>query len=417
MQFNLTKLFTLSLGLNNKGMADASLTTLSNVLHKVIHPVLQRLLAKKVVLLDKVKKNVGVSIANNEIYISAASGYHSGFYMVAEGTQPGVGRGVYIQPKAAMKYAFLTYGFTDQALTIAKKQGKEAIAGAFDAEFKTGMITAKKHLNRILHGDGNGQLCLANGAGISTTALVVDNAKSEGGKGRSTKFLAAGQLITIGTTDAEISTVDSSTGVTLAAAVSWSDNDVITLRSDDEAMGLAGHIDDGDNVATYQNLARSTNPVLKSQVDDTAEALTEADMIDIVLQACEFGDGPDVGLVNQDLWRKYGALLLSQKRNNTAKPVLGGGWSGLMLDVGAKSIPIICDYETWDGYVQFPAFAGLTIAEASEMLEWLAGYDGKGDVLRRSPDNRTAWEGTQKWYFNLVGLDVQSMARLRAKTV
>src|SRR3990167_4019665 len=258
MQFNLKKLFTLSLGLNNKGMADASLTTLSNVLHKVIHPVLQRLLAKKVVLLDKVKKNVGVSIANNEIYISAASGYHSGFYMVAEGTQPGVGRGVYIQPPAALQYAFLTYGFTDQALTIAKKQGKEAIAGAFDAEFKTGMITAKKHLNRILHGDGNGQLCLANVAGISTTALVVDNAKSEGGKGRSTKFLAAGQLITIGTTDAEISTVDSSTGVTLAAAVSWSDNDVITLRSDAEAMGLAGHIDDGDNVATYQNLARST---------------------------------------------------------------------------------------------------------------------------------------------------------------
>ena len=88
-----------------------------------------------------------------------------------------------------------------------------------------------------------------------------------------------------------------------------------------------------------------------------------------------------------------------------------------MLDVGAKSIPIICDYDAWDSYVQFPNFKGLTIAEASDMFEWLAGYDGKGDVLRRSPDGRTDWEGTQKWYMNLVGLQVNDMARLSAKTV
>lgn len=399
-------------------MANANLTTISPILHKIIHPVLQRLMAKKVIFLDQIKKNVRVTIANDKIFVSAGNAYHSGFYFVAEGTQPGVGRANYIQMEAALKFGFMTYGFTDQSLTLAAKQGKQAIAGTFDSEFETGMITAKKHMNRIFHGDGNGVLCVANGGGSGASALIVDGAKSEGGKGRSTKYLAPGMEIQIGGRAAVgITSVDSDTTVTLDESVTWANDETIVLASAAEPLGIAGHIDDGDNVGTYQGLARGSYPTLKAQTDDTAEALTEADMIDIVLQACEFGDGPTVGLVNQDLWRKYGSLLLSQKRNNESKPVLGGGWRGLMLDVGSKSIPIICDYDCWDSYVQFPNFKGLTIAEASDMFEWMAGYDGKGDVLRRSPSGRTDWEGTQKWYLNLVGLQVNDMARLSQKTV
>lgn len=398
-------------------MSDATLTTLAPILNKVIHPVLQRLISKKVIFLDQIKKNVGVSIMNNEIYVSGASNYHSGFYTAAEGSAPAVGRSAYLQMKALVKYIFMTYGFTDQALTIAKTAGKQAIVGTFDAEFETGMITAKKHLNRIFHGAGTGQLALANGAGISTTALVVDNCKAAGGTGRHTKYFAPGQAITIGTTAATVSTVDSNTGITLTAAVSWSDNDVITLSGAAEPMGLAGHIDDGDNVATYQNLARASNPMLKSQTDDTTEALSESDMIAVCIAAGEFGDGVSCGLMNQDLWAKYAALLLSMKRNTDPKANLMGGFGGLELAVGGKVIPIICDFDTWDGSVQFPNFDKFTIAQACEMLEWLQGYDGQNNALRRSPDNRTAWEGTQKWYMNLVGLDVQSMARLSNKTV
>ena len=398
-------------------MSNATLTTISPILNKIIMPVLQRLISKKVIFLDQIKKNVRTTIANNEIYVSAAKGYHSGFYTKVEGSAPATGRTAYLQMKSLVKFIFMTYGFTDQALTLASKQGKEAIAGTFDAEFETGMITAKKQLNRIFHGDATGKLCVANGAGSGSTTLIVDGCPATGGKAKHTKYLAAGQEITIGTTEAVISSVDSDTQVTLDASETWSDNDVVTLSGDDEPMGLAGHIDDGDNVATYQNLARSTNPMLKAQVDDTAEALTEADMIDVCLAAMEYGDGPSVGLMNQDLWAKYGALLTSMKRSTELKPVLGGGWSGLELNVGSKNIPIICDYDTWDGYVQFPNFKNLTIAQACEMFEWLGGYEGEGNALIRSGTDRTAWEGTQKWYMNLVGLNVQDMARLRAKTV
>lgn len=397
-------------------MADqATLTTIAPILNKVIFPKLQSLMAKKVVWLDKIKKNVQTSIANNEIYISANNQYHSGFYSVAEGTEPQVGKSGYLQMKALVKFIFLTYGFTDQALTIAMKSGKEAIAGTFDSEFNSGMLTAKKHLNRIFHGAGTGKLCLANGLGSSSATLTVDGCPAVGGGTNHTKYLAPGQYITIGTTDAVILTVDSDTQVTLEAAKSWSDNDVVVLRSTAEPMGLAGHIDDGDNVSTYQNLLRSSYPQLKAQTDDTTETLSEQDMIDIIVRACDYGDGPDVVLTNQNLWTKYGALLLSMKRTNDTKLI--GGFQGLAINAGNKDLAVVCDYDCWDGYVQMPRFGGLTIAQVTEMFEWMQGYDGENNVLRRSPTVRTNWEGTQKWYMNLVGLQVNDMARLSGKTI
>ena len=354
-------------------MADqATISSIAPILNKVIFPKLQKLMSDNVVWLEKIKKNVQTSIANNEIYISANNQYHSGFYTAVEGTEPPVGKSGYLQMKALVKFIFLTYGFTDQALTIAMKAGKEAIAGTFDSEFNSGMETGRRHLNRIFHGDANGKLCVANGAGSPSTTLTVDGCPSTGGILEHTKFLAPGQYITIGTTEAQIATVDNDTQVTLEVTKTWSDNDVITLTGDAEPMGLAGHIDDGDNVSTYQNLLRSSYPQLKSQVDDTVEALSEADMIDIIIRARNKGQGPDVVLTNADLWAKYAALLLSMKRTNETKLI--GGFSGLAINAGGKELAVVCDYDTWNGYVQMPRFAGFTIAQVTEMFEWMAGY-------------------------------------------
>ncbi len=257
---------------------------------------------------------------------------------------------------------------------------------------------------------------MANGLGNSSTTLIVDNCKAVGGNTNHTKYLAPGQYITIGTTTgAQILTVDSDTQVTLVAAKTWSDNDVVTLANAAEPMGLAGHIDDGDNVSTYQNLARASNPTLKAQTYDTAGALAEQNMIQLIVKACDYGDGPDVVLMNQDLWTKYAALLLSLKRTNDTKLI--GGFSGLALNAGNKELAVVCDYDCWDGYVQMPRFSGYTIAQVTEMLEWMQGYDGENQVLRRSPTVRTNWEGTQKWYMNLVGLQVNDQARMSLQTV
>ena len=394
-------------------MADLNLAAISPILNKIILPEIQTYFSKTSVFFNQVKKNVGTTIANNYVYLAARNGLHSGFYAVAEGTQPLTGKGSYIQPYAALKFVFLSFNFSDQALSLAAAQGKQAINSTFATELETGTFTARKHMNRILHGAGTGKLCLANGSGSSATALNVDGCPSEPASGgRHTKYLTAGQYITIGTTEAQIASVDSSTGVTLASAVSWSDNDVITLRSAAEPMGLAGHIDDGDNVSTYQALARSAYPYLNAQVDDTVEALSEDKMIDVYTAAKEFGDGPDVILMGRTMWGKYGKLLLSMKRTTDVKPVLNGGWKGLDFMDG---VPVILDHDCWEGYVQMPNMKHLTIAEASDMFEWMKAYEN-GGVLRRSPSDRSAWEGTQKWYMQMMGLQVNDMARLSNKT-
>ena len=177
-------------------------------------------------------------------------------------------------------------------------------------------------------------------------------------------------------------------------------------------MGLAGHIDDGDNVSTYQGFARSSYPYLNAQTDDTAEALTEDKMIDVYTAAKEFGDGPTVVLMGRTMWSKYGKLLLSMKRNTEVRPVLNGGFKGLEFMDG---IPVILDHDTWEGYVQMPNLNHFTIAEASDQFEWLKAYEN-GGVLRRSASDRTAWEGTQKWYMQFMGLQVNDSARLSLKT-
>ena len=77
------------------------ITDISAVLKKVIIPKVHSQLEKEVMLYNKVKKNVGTTIANNNIYISARTGRSSGIYAVAEGV---------IQHGMAYRYTVSTRG-------------------------------------------------------------------------------------------------------------------------------------------------------------------------------------------------------------------------------------------------------------------------------------------------------------------
>lgn len=389
-----------------------TISNASSILKKIIKPQIEPQLRKESILYDKIKKNVGVTVMNNNIYIAARTSRHSGIYSVPEGTAPNTGKSTYQQPVAPIKFSFGTVEFTDQALAAADKVGVKAIASVLSTEIMALKDDFRMDINRCLHGAGTGKLCVANGDGSSTTTLTLDGNPNGGD---ATEYLAPGMVIDVGTTTGlTISTVDSPTQVTLSAAASWSDDDVVTKTSDTEPMGIAGIIDDGDNVATIQGIARASNPWAKSNVDDTAEALTEADMITMYLRARKNGFNRNNGaiLMGETMYQAYGALLTSMKRNVETKPVLGGGWYGLDFMDG---IPVIFDPDTWDGYVQFVNFDSLTIGEMSNPMEWLEA-DAHGGILTRSPSVRTNWEGTLKYYYNLVGLRFNSMSRLSNKT-
>lgn len=394
---------------NNRGAVQ--ITDVSALLKKIIKPQIVPQLRKEALLYDQVKKNVGVTVMNNNIYIAARTGRHSGIYSVAEGTAPNTGKAKYIQPVAPIKYSFGTIEFSDQALSAADKVGPKAIAAILATEIMALKDDFRMDINRCMHGAGTGLLCVANGAGSPSTTLTVDGNPNGGD---ATEYLADGMYIDIGTTSGVlITTVDSATVCTVASST-WSNDDVVTKTDDAEPMGISGIIDDGDNVATIQGFARSAYPIFKANVDDTAEALTEADMIRMYLRAKKNGFSAKTGviLMGETAYIAYGALLTSMKRNATPKPVLGGGWSGLEFMDG---VPVVFDPDTWSGVVQFVHLPSLTIGEMSSPMEWLEA-DAHGGILTRSASNRTVWEGTLKYYYNLVGLRFNSQSRMSGKT-
>lgn len=392
---------------NERG--ELSIADISAVLKKVIHPSIQSQIPKEVILLDQIKKNVGVEVSNNQIYISARTGKHSGIYSVAEGTEPKTGKAKYQQPVASVKYAFGTLELTDQAIEAASKGEVKAIAAILATEIQALKEDFKLDLNRQLHGAGTGILAQTTGTGANGTTVVLD---SNPNGGDANEYFAEGMYVNFSTAGTnQISSLVGTTGIVLATATTWVDNEVITKMSAAEAMGLAGIIDDGDNVSTIQGITRSSNPWANSFVYDTAATLAEANMISTYLRTRRWGSA-DAILMGVDLYTKYGALLSSQKQ--TQNGVLLGGWKGLEFMGG--QVGVFLDFDTWSGYVQMPKFSALTIAEMSKPFAWLEA-DAHGGILKRSSSNRTIWEGTMKYYFNLVALLFKCHARMRAQTV
>jgi len=386
-----------------------TISDISAVLKKRIIPVIQSQLPIENVLFNKIKKNVGVIISNNQIYIAARTGRHSGIYSVAEGTEPFSGKAAYAQPYTDMTYAFGTLELTDQAIEAAQKGDVKAIASILTVEITALKDDFKADLNRILHGAGAGKLCQTNGTGANSTALTVDTPPCGGD---ATQYICAGMYIQFAAgVTALVSSVSSATAIVLAAGTTWSDDTAITKAYDVEAMGLAGLIDDGDNVGTCQNVIRSANPYAVSHTYDTGATLTEANMIATYLKTTRYG-GAKVMFMNTGLFAYYGSLLTSMKRAQMTD-VLSGGWKGLEF-MGGK-LGVMLDFDTWSGYVQMVDFDALTLAEMSEPFAWLDA-DAHGGILKRSSSNRTVWEGTLKYYFNLVALKFKSSARMSGQT-
>lgn len=396
-----------------------TISNISAVLKKVIIPTIQDQLAKEIVFFDKVRRNSGVTIANNQIYISARTGRHSGIYNVAEGNEPYSGKAKYEQPYEDMKYVFGTLELTDQAIEAAQNGDVKAIASILQTEISALKDDIKADANRQLQGSGKGYLCQANGTSDGGTALTVGTCPAGGD---ATRYLCEGMYILIGTnsTAALISSVDSATTLTLAGNAIWGDNDyvcraigadlIVTTGTNTEIMGIAGIIDDGDNVAVIHNITRSSSPWACSHTEDTAATLTEAYMIDVYLKTKQYG-GAKVGMMGPTLYSKFGQLMTAYKKSANMTEILAGGWKGLeFMDIG-----VMLDFDCWENYVQFVDFDALTIAEMCKPWQWLEA-DAHGGILKRSSSNRTIWEGTLKYYYNLVGKKFRSMARLSGKT-
>ena len=391
------------------------ISDISAILLEVVTPFVEDQLSNINLLFQHIRSESRIIDVNNQIFIPTRSGRHAGVYSVAENTEPRTGAAKRQRMNTPVKFTFGSLEITDQTLEAAARADKKAVVPILTDDINALITTFEKDINRQWFGDGTGQLCLANGSGSSSAALIVDTPGTE--------FLIEGQFIEIGSSGAvRISSVDSDTAVTLASSVSWSNNDVVTKENDAEMMGLKGIIDDGDFVSTFQGLARGSNTWLNANTDDTAEALTEADMITQFHNARKFSQKFDskgnpnnklILFMGQTLFEKYGSLLTSMKRTQGLTEVLSGGWKGLEF-MGGQAAAML-EYDCPGGFVFITDMTSLMRAELTKPFQWLTGEGDRG-ILTRSSGNRTIWEATMKYYANLVVTRIKANARLSNKT-
>jgi hypothetical protein len=397
-------------------MAQVDLTAVSNFLKKVIAPSIQSQLPEQVLLMQNIKENADVEILGNDSFnLTLRVGRHSGISWVNSKTTSNLitgGKDKYAQTKVDAAYGYGTFRIDHKVLTVDDRGSKGSIANILKAESEGLLTDIGKHINRQWGGDGTGQLCLANGAGASSTTLTVDTP--------STKYLAEGMTIKIGSgSSVAISTVDSDTQVTLAAARTWSDNDVVKMTDADgnaasEMMGMRGFADDGTIVATLQNIARSSNSWWKTpaaQLNVSVAALAELDMIKIYLNAKTNAVGKPkyAWFLSTDQFIKYGSLLTSMKKTADTKEVLNGGWMGLSFMDGVPVVPDD-DIQAGEGYLMDRNM--LTWAKLAD-LDFIPGTDN--GVLARVAGT-TLYEATAFVYGNLMIKNTRCLGAFRNKT-
>lgn len=275
-----------------------------------------------------------------EVYVEALhSGRNQGAKAVAErGKLPNANRQKYLELRVPNRYFYGSVEITAQVMKEAKTK-RASFVNAMEAEM-TGMIKdIAVQCERMIWMAGNGQLCLVNGAGASTTTLNVDTPGSVAGSTNGARFLKPDMEIAIHASGAApsntpnavrkiVSLASDGTSVILDATVSAAqavDNGWVTLGVNRdsvlegsvnlEMMGLLGLIDDGTYVGTLHGLSRTTNPIFKSKRFTSVASLDE-DIFHRAFDTCDelAGRTPNWLTGHHSAHREYIRLSQSDRR-------------------------------------------------------------------------------------------------------
>lgn len=391
------------------------LSDVSDLLIQDIHPRLESQVYKKNVLLETFEKGTGMrAMDNNTFLIDMQTTEHSGVYFVNPAATSDLSTGAprYDQATVTAKAGFGSHSITDFALTAAK--GKPGAIVNLATSFGDAVqAQLRRSMNRQFVGlggtaTGNAKIADVNG-GSSGTTVTVD--------GYGTRFIMPGALVSIGTTaehaagtqeDATVDTVTSATAFTITGAKTVVDDDLIkfTGAHDQEMNGLQNIVSASVDL---QGITRSTNYWSQSYIDDTSEALSEADMVSALIEADKVGD-VNVVVTGSTLYMKYASLLTSLKRTPQESKLIGG-FVGLEFAAGKPGVAVYLEHDTAFGEVYFLSTSTLSIGKLD--MGWL----DQGAGIFQRVDLRPAWWASYKFYGNLGALNLRANSALRAKTV
>ena len=268
--------------------------------------------------------------------------------------------------------------------------------------------------NRMLSaGSGTGILALVDGAGSGTTSLSVDAPGGYASDAYGTRYIQPGMIIAIhnGTTITAIRSVSAvatesvTTGtLTLDSVVSSGqapDNSYIsristtssTSLTDDssynnEPMGLEGIVDDGTNVATFQNVSRTTYPDMKSIV--LSSSVLTLSLMQRMFDAIDQQSGE---VINK-LWSHHSVRRLYYGLIDANRTFMQTGKAG-KFDLGMNETETTYNGISWevDRDARLGVLMGLQmdhmVAYPNVEGEWA---DETGSVFTRVQSNRDAYE-------------------------
>ena len=415
------------------------LSDVTAALKEVVLPYVRDNFPKDKILLDQMKRNAGVTFMTDELIAPVWTSRHGGISNLADDGSSVISASGRSSSRGTVPVEIVTGAFDISKLVIdATKTVKGAVENMLTAQARTLSSDFGRHVNRMMFGDGIGVISQSRQTGGSAGAATVAVEQVGAGTGPDdgrvqdwygtingdispTKYIAAGQILSVGTGGVAQGTVSSYTGTSIVftgnTAIVASDSIYLADGSlegagTSEFLGLKAALSSSTDSSTYAGLARSIQGWTPS-FGSASEALTLSRMEDGYLSAREYAQAGDtfVILVNKSLFKKYGDILTAMRRT-VDKADLLGGFKGLEFAAGDGSVGVFLDYDVPDGAVFILDMDTWTICQVDD-LNWLEDPSG-GGLLRLQ--NTLTYQAVMHWFANMMCLAPAANAQETRKT-
>lgn len=414
------------------------LSNVTNALQKVIMPFIQDNFNKQTILLDKLKRNKGVTFMNDNFYAPIRTSRNGGITNLAnDGNSLVSGKSSIGQASVGVK--ILTGTFDISKLTLdATKTAKGAVENQLTFQATSLASDFAKNVNRQYYSDGLGivsqvagsvgaataSLMLPDSGGTTNDARLLDVYGTVNGDISPTEYIFPDMVLGFGSAAGSgVGTVSSVTGtsvvLTAALPANIAGSQVVYVldgsaagAGTSEIQGIRLALSSSTGTSTYAGVARNTTG-WTPQVNTTSEALTLSRMESMYLAARKFAQMGDqyAIFVNKTLYKKYGDLLTALRRTVNETDLLGG-WTGLEFAAGGGRVGVFLDYDVPDGEVEIINLDSWTVCQVSDM-GWLENPN-EGALLRRR--DAITYQATMVWFTNLICLAPGANGRLTQKT-
>lgn len=411
------------------------LADVSNVLHNILLPYVRDNLPKQTILLDQVKRNSGVTFLNSTFYAPLRTTRHGGVSNLASDSASTIsGTAGLGQASVTTKIVSGAFDISDLAID-ATKSSQSAVTNALTFQAESLMTDFSRSINRQFYGDGSGivaQVITSGSVGVGTAAVSLPDASLDDGRSidnygtvngdiSPTEYLTPGNIIAVGTPGTALGTVTSVTGTSIVftgnPAINNADSIYLVDGSGNllvgkEITGIRAALSSTTGTSTYAGVSRNTQG-WTPQFGSVAEALTLSRMENSYLGARKFAQSGDQYAIfmNKTLYKKYGDLLTSMRRQVNETDLLGG-WTGLEFAAGAGKVGVFLDYQVPDGEFVVINLDSWTICQTSD-LHWIEN-PSQGSLLRLA--NKIQYQAEMVWYLELLCLAPAANGRETQKT-